>query len=314
MPPFSSAAIECETLTRCTLCDGSHLEPADPACNIVQCRDCGLVFDNPRPSAAALIAYYSTPGKYDDWLRQLDIRDALWKRRLRKLNSTRRPGSLLDVGAGIGQFLSLASACYDRVYGTEVSSTAVAVAKEKYGLDLFHGTVEELASQSCSFDNITLFHVLEHVPYPKQVLAACYKLLSPEGILAIAVPNEVASLRGWQRRVRMKLGVKKPSGLGALALPLIRLDGTMHEVHLSHFTPRALRRLLTESGFSVVSSTLDPYYVSNGGRRVLDDVYYACCSLIASIFRVNIYDTILMIARKDAGREPRAKQTSHGRS
>jgi SAM-dependent methyltransferase len=223
---------------------------------------------------------------------------------LSKLQSTKRPGSLLDVGTGIGQFLSLARGAYAEVYGTEVSSTAVEIARQKYGLDLFHGTIEDLAAQGRTFDNVTLFHVLEHVPDPKSMLNTCNALLVPGGCLVVAVPNEVASLRGFKRRLFSKL--RRSNGSGVLGLPRLTLDGSVSEIHLSHFSPAVLARLLQATGFSVVVNTLDPYYVRTGLRRLKADFYYYACLLVRQLFRINIYDTILMIARKPlSSGEPR---------
>jgi hypothetical protein len=117
--------METELLQHCKLCDSDSLGPLDPDCNIAQCRTCGYVFDNPRPTLQELISFYSRPGKYDSWLEEIGPRNRLWKRRLKKLQSTKKPGSLLDVGTGIGQFLSVARTSYHGVYGTEVSATAV---------------------------------------------------------------------------------------------------------------------------------------------------------------------------------------------
>lgn len=289
--------MESELLHQCNLCDSAQLDVLDAECNIAQCRSCGYVFDNPRPTLQALIGFYSKPGKYDSWLEELGPRERLWKRRLSKLQSTKRPGSLLDVGTGIGQFLSLARNSYSEVHGTEVSSTAVEIAKQRYGLDLFRGTIDDLATQCKTFDNITLFHVLEHVPDPKSMLNTCHSLLSPGGCLVIAVPNEVASLRGLKRRLFSKL--RKPKNGGVLGLPRLTLNGSISEIHLSHFSPGVLARLLESTGFSVITSTLDPYYVRTGLRRLKADFYYYSCLVFRHLFGVNIYDTILMIARKN---------------
>lgn len=284
-----------ELLRLCNLCASPDLVPIDPDCNIARCRACGYIFDNPRPTAEELVAFYSRPGKYDLWLGELEARDRPWQRRLRLLLPTRKPGSLLDVGAGIGQFLAVARSSYTEVYGTEVSTTAVAICRERYGLDLFQGTIEDLARQGRTFDNVTLFHVLEHVTDPRSTLRACHALLSPGGILAIAVPNEVASLRGLKRRW---FGARGQARVGKLGLPRITLDGSMEEVHLSHFTPAVLRRLVTASGFTVLKSTLDPCYVRTGSSRSKADLYYALCLAFQKVCRVNIYDAILMVARK----------------
>jgi hypothetical protein len=110
------------------------------------------------------------------------------------------------------------------------------------------------------------------------------------------VPNEVASLRGLKRRLFSKLG-KRHNG-GILGLPRLTLDGSISEIHLSHFSPGVLARLLESTGFSVIVKTLDPYYVRTGWRRLKADAYYYGCLAFRHLLGVNIYDTILMIARK----------------
>jgi 2-polyprenyl-3-methyl-5-hydroxy-6-metoxy-1,4-benzoquinol methylase len=290
-------SMETDLLHTCSVCDSNLLDLIDADSNIVQCRACGYVFDNPRPTLGELITFYSKKEKYDSWLKELGPRDRLWKRRLKKLHSTRKPGSLLDVGAGIGQFLFNARASYKEVYGTEVSASAVAIAKQKYGLDLFHGSLEEIAQQGKRFSNITLFHVLEHVPDPRAMLKTCHALLEDGGSLVIAVPNEITSLRGFKKRLFAK--IRKESSRGLLGLPRLTLDGSIAEIHLSHFTPSVLRRLVEATGFSVMVNTLDPYYVDTGFARVKADIFYYACLAVRRIFRVNIYDAILMIAQKE---------------
>ena len=94
-----------ETLSACPLCGGENIRTVDTASNICECDPCGYVFDNPRPTVEELIAFYSQPTKYDSWLAEEKARDLLWERRLKLLLRVMKPGSLLDVGAGIGQFL-----------------------------------------------------------------------------------------------------------------------------------------------------------------------------------------------------------------
>ncbi len=287
-----------ELLQRCDVCGSSVLEVVDPECNISRCSGCGYIFDNPRPTLEELIMFYSRPSQYDSWLGELKTRDRLWNRRLSILRSTRKKGSLLDVGAGIGQFLSLARDSYEKVYGTEVSTEAIRIAKEKYTLDLFEGTLEKLEEKGQLFDNITLFHVLEHVPNPRRLLEICHSLLSQQGILVVAVPNEVTSLRARLQRQLVKARLRKPRGAGTFGLPRITLTEQPSEVHLSHFTPAVLRRLLQSAGFSIIKNTLDPYYVATGTRRLKADLYYSGCLLLQKIFGMNIYDAMLVIARK----------------
>jgi 2-polyprenyl-3-methyl-5-hydroxy-6-metoxy-1,4-benzoquinol methylase len=285
-----------ELLQHCNVCDGTTLEVVDAECNIARCQACGYIFDNPRPTLDELIDFYSRPSQYDSWLNEIFVRDRLWKRRLDCLRSTRKAGSLLDVGTGIGQFLALARNFYTSVSGTEVSSVAVQIAKEKYNLDLYQGTIETLRGQV--FDNITLFHVLEHVSDPKSVLKTCHSLLSQGGILVVAVPNEVTSLRASLKRILARAGLRKQRQVGKFGLPRTSLEPHSVEVHLSHFTPKVLHRLLRATGFSILENTLDPYYVLTGRAKLQADIYYYTCLALLRTFRVNLYDTMLVIARK----------------
>jgi len=292
--------METELLEQCNICHCATFEVVDVDCNIARCCTCGYIFDNPRPTFQELAAFYARPTQYDSWLSELRPRERLWKRRLNKLKRTNKPGNLLDVGAGIGQFLALARDSYTEVYGTEVSSTAVQIAKQKYQLDLFPGTLENLAMGSDVFDNITIFHVLEHVPDPRLLLRTCYRLLSAQGVLVIAVPNEVASLRAFARKILQKTRLKDHDRLGKFGLPRISLEQDSPEVHLSHFTPKVLDRALRMEGFSIIENTLDPYYVATGAARAKADIYYFLCSALLRIFRINLYDAMLVIACKSA--------------
>lgn len=289
-------------LSACLVCDGDDLQTLDAECDISRCTRCGYVFHNPRPSFEDLVRFYSRPTQYDMWLQQLEHRDRMWKRRLRIILPFRKPGSLLDVGTGIGQFLSLARPYYSRVCGTEVSTTAAAIAKRKYDLELIRGTLEDLVSSGEVFDNISVFHVLEHVPNPMALLQACHTVLSAGGVLIIAVPNEVASLRSSLKRRLVAAGILKPrTGAGRFGLQRIALAGDTEEVHLSHFTPSVLASLLRRSGFNIVKQTLDPHYIRTSRKEKLrSDVYYNSCLAIEKLFSVNLYDTMLAIAQKVA--------------
>jgi ubiquinone/menaquinone biosynthesis C-methylase UbiE len=292
------AVMELETLSACPLCDAELIWTMDAVSNICECESCGYMFDNPRPTVKELIAFYSQPTKYDSWLSEERARDLLWKRRLRQLLRIRKPGSLLDVGAGIGQFLDLARPHFAKVCGTEVSDSAVVIAREKYGLDLLHGEVDRIDFGSTQFDNITLFHVLEHVPNPRSMVEKCARLLVKGGVLVIAVPNDVQSIKARVRKVLRAIGVRKYQKNGRLGLPRLILDGSLPEIHLSHFTLEALRGLIQQVGFSVVRDTLDPYYVAKGLSKWKERGYYGCCLILKSIVRVNLYDTILLVGGK----------------
>ena len=76
------------------------------------------------------------------------------------------------------------------------------------------------------------------------------------------------------------------------------MDGSIDEIHLSHFKPRVLQRLLEGSGFRVVENSLDPQYAATGFKSVLWTMFYSVSTLIRFVFRINLYETTWVIARK----------------
>jgi 2-polyprenyl-3-methyl-5-hydroxy-6-metoxy-1,4-benzoquinol methylase len=285
-----------ETLSACNLCGNESIENVDEDWNLCRCPACGYVFDSPRPAMGELETFYAQPSKYDLWLQQEAGRDKLWKRRLKKLACYRTPGNLLDVGAGIGQFLHHAKPFFTQVTGTEISANAIAIAREKYGIELHAGQVEEMQLPLESFDNVTAIHVLEHVPDPVRFVRRCHQLLRPGGTFVVAVPNDVLGWRSSLYRLGKKMGL---AGFSDYSPVLgIAKAGTGEEIHLSHFTARVLRWLLQYAGFTVVEESLDPAYPSNGWRLVLDTLYYLFHFTLLRISGANRYDTIWMVGRK----------------
>jgi SAM-dependent methyltransferase len=144
---------------------------------------------------------------------------------------------LLDVGCGAGAFLSLvqrATGC--AVCGVDNSEAAVTTARQIYGIDVFHGTLSEAPFADGSFDAITAWSFLEHVPNPRQVVHRIAQLLKPGGRCIIGVPN-VASFNARVFRDRW-----------------YHLDCPRH-LHL--LSPDTLSRLMTESGLSVDGIAFD---------------------------------------------------------
>ncbi|RTY97382.1 class I SAM-dependent methyltransferase, partial [Flavobacterium bomense] len=94
-------------------------------------------------------------------------------------------GRILDIGAGTGDFLSVAKNAGWETIGVEPSDRAKAIAKSK-GVSFVEETSE---LDSHSFDVISMWHVLEHVPDLDKQIKELKRLLKPTGTLIIAVPN-----------------------------------------------------------------------------------------------------------------------------
>ena len=287
-----------ERLDACPACGRRELSVLDATAGLSACAACRFAFANPRPTPAALIAYYSRPAKYDSWLAEEAARDDLWARRLAIVDRYKKPGTLLDVGAGIGQFLARARSSFSAVHGTEVSHQAVRIAKERYGIELLAGPLGEIDLRGATFDNVTLIHVLEHVHDPRAELLRCRELLSEDGMIFVAVPND---LRSWELKlktlVRRQAG-RLPPNVGACGIPRVGLDGSVDEIHLSQFTPASLGRLMDRCGFEVIAMTLDPYFVRTGFRLLLHRAYYRAHLALNRLCGVNGYNAMLAIGKK----------------
>jgi len=100
-------------------------------------------------------------------------------------NENPQKGNLLDIGAGTGDFLIQAKQAGWNCIGIEPNEKAKNIAVTK-GVS-FTNTLEELEDNS--FDTITMWHVLEHVPDLENQIKTLKRLLKPNGTIIIAVPN-----------------------------------------------------------------------------------------------------------------------------
>lgn len=98
-------------------------------------------------------------------------------------------GRLLDVGCGNGSFLVQMRQLGWEVAGVEPDGEAVSIARERSGLEVFQGCLEEAKYPDGCFDAITMNHVIEHVPDPIGLLKEGCRVLRPGGKLVVLTPN-----------------------------------------------------------------------------------------------------------------------------
>ncbi|MEZ4778097.1 MAG: class I SAM-dependent methyltransferase [Flavobacteriaceae bacterium] len=101
------------------------------------------------------------------------------------LKENNQKGSILDIGAGTGDFLFLAQKKGWKIEGIEVNEKAQKLAFNK-GVVLKKG-LDEFTDEL--FDVVTLWHVLEHLPNLPEIVSQIEKTIKPGGTLIIAVPN-----------------------------------------------------------------------------------------------------------------------------
>lgn len=113
--------------------------------------------------------------------------------RSRRPHRRSSPPTLLDVGCAYGPFLSAAREAGFDVYGLDVAEEAVRHVREKLQLPAALSPLEEADTQALfgrgSFDVITMWYVIEHLPDLEAILTRVSQLLSPGGVFAFSTPN-----------------------------------------------------------------------------------------------------------------------------
>ena len=199
---------------------------------VVTCNDCALVYLNPRPRADLLSNGYSRA--VDPlFAEQNDHRIRTFHRTLRgvlkRINLPGRGMKVLDVGCAGGAFLVAARTCGMDAVGVEPALWMAAHGRERYEIDIRDGYLAEGMFQEASFDMITLWDVIEHMPEPHASLSLIRKLLKPDGVLLVNFPD-IASLAA------RLLGERWPFWLG---------------VHLIYYTRKTMAAQLARAGFEV---------------------------------------------------------------
>jgi 2-polyprenyl-3-methyl-5-hydroxy-6-metoxy-1,4-benzoquinol methylase len=252
-------------LRTCPVCGQQQTKPlfhpkASPG-PVVECIQCGmayvaaiaddraLIFDGPvthgTPNPRLLTSsnlddvegsweFTTLPDVESEWpaMRRNAV-DAL-KRIERHSSGNSKERKILDFGSGWGIFLAFAKERGWIPYGLEPLPAHAIYAREKFDLTVITDTLHENTFPADTFDAITSFQVFEHLPEVQSDLQMLYKILRPEGIILIEVPN--------------------------FATWTLKILGSRHrhfvQDHINFFSAKTLSQLLARTGFHV----LEHYY------------------------------------------------------
>ena len=244
----------------CPVCNKSELLPflncvdytvSRETFSIVSCKNCGFKFTNPRPADADLGKYYKSDNYIShsntkkgivNYLYQV-VRKHTLEKKLSLVNSLGSKGKILDVGCGTGEFLSICKRGGWETLGIEPDQDAKALGIKNYGLSVLQETALKTLPES-SFDIISMWHVLEHVPNLNERLRDLKKILKPGGSIIVAVPN-----------CSSKDALRYKQFWGAYDAPR----------HLWHFTPKDIQAIFSEQGMRVdriLPMKFDSFYIS----------------------------------------------------
>jgi len=207
---------------------------------IVVCETCGLGRFDPLPDAETIAGFYpddyygepdSAGSKFRPWIEWL-VR-LVAARHLDFLCAGLPPGArVLDIGCGRGVILGPLADRGFEAHGVEVSEAATRGVDPRARIRIATSLAEADYPQE-SFDQVVIWHVLEHLADPRATLEECHRVLRPGGRLIVAVPN----FSSWQAR---------------WAGPAwFHLDPPRH---LYQFPLGALRRLIDDCGFACGAS------------------------------------------------------------
>lgn len=208
-----------------------------------------LLKTHPQPELENLGKYYES----EDYISHTDAKRSLFEKiyhwvkiyslnkKVSLINSLHKSkGSLLDIGAGTGDFLVTAKANGWQITGIEPNENAKKLAVSK-GVS-FENSIEHIENQQ--FDVITMWHVLEHVPNVEHQIKELKRLLKPNGTIIIAVPNFKSFDAGYYGEFWAAYDVPR---------------------HLWHFSKTSIEKLFGKENINLVKilpMIFDSFYVS----------------------------------------------------
>lgn len=247
--------------SHCPVCNSTRINPLltvkDHSVSkeeyvVWQCSECTLRFTQDVPDEDSIGPYYASPDYISHSNTSKGLLNQLYQR-VRRITlgqkaalivrHTKEKGRLLDIGAGIGAFLSVMKKRGWEINGIEPDETARNKAKDLFGITLDQPSAL-FGLREHQYDAITLWHVLEHVhqlhPYVEQLKS----LLAAEGKIFIAVPNYTSADAAAYRNYWAAYDVPR---------------------HLYHFTPRSIAVLMKAHGLKVTEKKpmwFDSFYIS----------------------------------------------------
>ncbi len=233
--------------THCPACDGADipqcysLNVPDATIDFAQCKQCGLVFQNPKMTIAFLQHTYAAtnyfghePDKGDsaytdytanDWLRIRQSRARL--ERIIRISGIRN-GRLLDVGCATGFFAYAATLAGFSAKGVEPDSGMSEFGRRTYGLDITTATLESANIPPGEADIVSVWGTDSHFQHPVEGFSLLAKALRTGGVLAM-------NYQAFDHPIRLIFpGIKKSWNA------------------LFNLTDRSLNIILKKAGFTIL--------------------------------------------------------------
>lgn len=214
--------------------------------DLLECTNCGVIYFEPMPTVSELSTFYS--GSYYNFDKSREEGKGMaFAHRLRRWKTN---GKFLDVGCATGFFINgIKKHSKWEVYGTDFGESAVRYAREKLGLNVVQGDLADAQFPTAFFDYVHVNNVLEHVLNPVSLLKECRRIIKPDGIFFLSVPNgfndSLDLIDFWKEE---KKPARSKSG------------------HIFFFPARTLLMLFEQTGFEATSKKT--YSIKRGFRSI----------------------------------------------
>lgn len=292
-----------EILSNCPVCNSLNFKPflickdntvSRETFNIIECVSCGFKFTNPRPEENKLGDYY----KSEEYVSHSNtnkglintayqmVRKYTLLKKLQLISKFYKTGKILDIGCGTGEFLKTFKDAKWQTLGIEPSADVRKMAIEKYGLDVKE-EAEIKNLEASGFDVITMWHVLEHVPHLNDRIEDLKRLIKPNGVIVIAVPN-----------------------CTSLDAKIYAENWAAYDVprHLYHFSPKDIETVFKNHElkvFRILPMIFDSFYVSmlsekyrSGKSNIIRAIWNGFRSNLAALKYGKTYSSQIYLIRK----------------
>lgn len=196
----------------------------DKNIEVFKCQNCGLEFLS--EFKTTLNDFYTNgelhnPADFQNWINRTRIDDI---RRAKYLLNVIKNKNVLDFGCGSGEFIRLTKPYSNKIMGCEIDKSLTKYYEET-GIDVKNS----LSQIPEKFDVITMFHVLEHLENPIEILEQLKQKLNKNGKIIIEVPNSNDALLTLYKSEDFK-------------------NFTYWSCHLFCFNEKSLRNLIKKCG------------------------------------------------------------------
>jgi 2-polyprenyl-3-methyl-5-hydroxy-6-metoxy-1,4-benzoquinol methylase len=262
--------------------------------SVVECKSCGFVctqFDTEKN----LGYYYDSPDYISHTNSNRGLFNSIYQRvrtytlgrKYSLVKSYGRVNSVLDFGCGTGHFLDYCRKKGLESYGVEPSDSARDIAL-KEGLKVV-SDIREFESKVSreTFDAISLWHVLEHIPNLNETIDFLKSKMNKDSNLFIAVPNHTSLDAKYYKEYWAAYDVPR---------------------HLYHFSPETIQKLMSNHGLEMIGVKpmwFDAYYVAmlsekykNGKINYLKALWHGFRSNLNALFNSGQCSSQIYIFKK----------------